>query len=195
MGYRKKRKVFFSKHCKHQPSTASLKEKMGAQPGGQLGQVHESRWCQNHGKTRQQKQCVTGGYTLPYCTLNVSGSLIEWTAGHSFSRILPAVPGGESYDPHESPGTSSASWCVMPLAALHTWSFWGRCPGGPLGHDGPLGNIELGLNEWDLGVSYSWTKPRNLDLPCVCYFYSCFLLSTDCRFQVSALERCWNIGT
>ena len=33
---------------------------------------------------------------------------------------------------------------------------------------GPLGNIELGLNEWDLGVSYSWTKPRNLDFIHVC---------------------------
>ena len=109
-----------------------------------------------------KKQCVTWGYTLPYCTLNVSGSLI---------------PVGESHDPHESPGTSSASWCVMPLAALHTWSFWGRCKAGrAIGPLWAIGEIELGLNEWDLGVSYSWTKPRNLDLPRVCYFIHVFVV-------------------
>ena len=69
-GIPKKRRVFFSKHCKNQPSTTSLSEiKMGAldfatlfmsQPGGQLGQVHESRWCKNHGKTRQKNSLLQG---------------------------------------------------------------------------------------------------------------------------------------
>lgn len=117
-----------------------------------------------------KKQCVTWGYTLPYCTLNVSGSLI---------------PVGESHDPHESPGTSSASWCVMPLAALHTWSFWGRCKAGRA--IGPLWAIGENWirSEWmGFGGLLFLDQAQKPGFTSCLLFYSCFCcrLTVDFKF-------------
>ena len=79
-GIPKKRKVFFFKTLQTSALHNLSERKMGAQPGGQLGQVHGSRWCQNHGKTRQKNSLLQGVilyHTAPLMYQGLSSSMNE----------------------------------------------------------------------------------------------------------------------
>lgn len=91
----KKKSVFFKTLQKSALHNVPLWKKNGH--SGFCDSVHVStRWptwpssevqmMQKPWQNTSKKQFVTQGYTLPYCTLNVSGSLIEWTAGDIFRK-------------------------------------------------------------------------------------------------------------
>jgi len=63
VGYRKKEKSFFSKHCKHQPSITSLKEKWALSPVANLAKFtgpDDAKTMAKHGK---KTVCYRGLYS------------------------------------------------------------------------------------------------------------------------------------